>query len=286
MSSKVWFITGTSVGLGFELVNAVLARGDRVIATARDISNLKDIYPDSDNLRFLKLDVTAGIEAIREVADKAEAFWGHVDVVVNNAGYAEIGLIEESGSAAFKKQYDTNVFGLIDVTTAFLPYMRERKSGIFVQMGSRSAWSSELHGIAMYASSKAAVRAFSETLATEVASFGIKVLIMEPGGFQSRGTSNFNVNEASKIPEYAEAHAIMDRISKALSQMFKGDPRKLGEFVVDVVKGEGKAAKELMLPRYLVCGPGANEGVLAKCETMKAAVEYWQWVTPELLVDT
>jgi short-subunit dehydrogenase len=177
------------------------------------------------------------------------------------------------------------VFGNIDVTVAFLPYMRERKSGTIIQLGSRIVWTPEMPGISLYASSKAAVHTFSETLACEVAPFNINVLIFEPGGFRSRGTIEGGIDTSNPIPDYNDTRENMLEMRNRASEVFRGDPRKLMEFLVDVIKSEGKAEGK-PLPKYLVCGPGANEGLLGKCEIMRNAVDEWRWVTKELLLDS
>jgi hypothetical protein len=127
--------------------------------------------------------------------------------------------------------------------------------------------------------------AFSETLACEVAPFNINVLIFEPGGFRSRGTIEGGIDTSNPIPDYNDTRENMLEMRKRASEVFRGDPRKLMEFLVDVIKSEGKAEGK-PLPKYLVCGPGANEGLLGKCEIMRNAVDEWRWVTKELLLDS
>ncbi|KAF7360031.1 NAD(P)-binding protein [Mycena venus] len=164
---NVWLITGSSGGFGSCIVKSVLARGDRVIATARSLDKIPTDFPDTDALRLLELDITAGEKAISEVMKKAVGFWGRIDVLVNNAGYGSQALVEEGGGdeEAIRGELGhilsviwadlfcvpwTNVFGTLDVTAAVLPYMRKERSGTIVMIGSRTSWRPELpvlHGL-------------------------------------------------------------------------------------------------------------------------------------------
>lgn len=123
---KVWLITGTSSGFGRRLVSIVLERGDRVVATARSLQKIQE-FPQSPNLHLLELDVTSGTTVIKERVDEAAKVWGRIDVLVNNAGIGLLGILEECGVDKMIKQFRPNVFGVLDVTNAALPYMRESK---------------------------------------------------------------------------------------------------------------------------------------------------------------
>ncbi|KAM6493355.1 hypothetical protein JOM56_011489 [Amanita muscaria] len=284
-SHKVWLITGTSRGFGRCLVNSVLARGDLVIATARSLETIQD-YPHSDRLRLLQLDVDDSQDVINARLEVAAKYWGRIDVLVNNAGYGLTGLFEEGGSAAVMNQYKTNVFGLINVTTAALPYMRAARSGTIVMMGSRISWSPYLPQVTCYASSKAAVRAFSESLAMEVRQFNIRVTIVEPGGFKTKGTDN-NVEWRGvyePIPDYDEFRtSTLEKIDPVM-KAFRGDARKAMELVVDVVRGEGKA-KGRPWPLHLFVGKEAFDSVKAKCEAVLSMLQGWEEVARDLDFD-
>jgi len=140
--SSAFESTGCSSGFGRRLVASALARGDRVIATARAVEDIK--VPSSPNLSVLQLDVTDGFEAIKAVLDKAAKIWGHIDILVNNAGVGYTGLLEEGGSSLLEKQFKTNVMGVLDVTNAALPYLRASRSGTVIIVGSRSAYRTEV----------------------------------------------------------------------------------------------------------------------------------------------
>jgi NAD(P)-dependent dehydrogenase (short-subunit alcohol dehydrogenase family) len=181
---KTWFITGASRGFGREWAIAALERGDTVAATARDTATLDDLVQRfGDAVLPLQLDVTdrdADIAAVRQAYDH----FGRLDVVVNNAGYGQFGMIEEISEAEARAQFETNVFGALWITQAALPLMREQGSGHVLQVSSIGGISA-FPNIGIYNASKWALEAFSQSLAQEVADFGIKVTIIEPGGYST-----------------------------------------------------------------------------------------------------
>ncbi|KAG2753733.1 NAD(P)-binding protein [Suillus brevipes Sb2] len=272
---KVWLITGTSSGFGRRLVSIVLERGDRVVATARSLQKIQE-FPQSPNLHLLELDVTSGTTVIKEQVDEAAKVWGRIDVLVNNAGIGLLGILEECGVDKMIKQFRPNVFGVLDVTNAALPYMRERKSGTVVIIGSRSAWRPEVTGLGAYASSKAAVQVMGETLAVELAPFNIRVLVVEPGAFRTENIySNKFDTWTNPIPDYDETRAETLARFEAIPGKQPGDPMKAMKFVVDVVRGEGVAAGREW-PSYLVLGEDAERDVRNKCMMMLKHLDEWK----------
>lgn len=272
---KVWLITGTSSGFGRRLVSIVLERGDRVVATARSLQKIQE-FPQSPNLHLLELDVTFGTTVIKEQVDEAAKVWGRIDVLVNNAGIGLLGILEECGVDKMIKQFRPNVFGVLDVTNAALPYMRERKSGTVVIIGSRSAWRPEVTGLGAYASSKAAVQVMGETLAVELAPFNIRVLVVEPGAFRTENIySNKFDTWTNPIPDYDETRAETLARFEAIPGKQPGDPMKAMKFVVDVVRGEGVAAGREW-PSYLVLGEDAERDVRNKCMMMLKHLDEWK----------
>lgn len=182
--SKVWFITGTSTGFGRELAVAALEAGNKVVATARKpevLSDLTERYGDS--VLTTRLDVTSKAD-IASAVEAAVNKFGQIDVLVNNAGYGVFGGFEEITEAQYRAQYDTNVFGLIAVTQAVLPWMRARKSGHILNVSSVVGLVA-LPGLSAYGSSKFAVEGISEAMAAELAPLGIRVIIIEPGAFKT-----------------------------------------------------------------------------------------------------
>ncbi|RDB25896.1 putative oxidoreductase YusZ [Hypsizygus marmoreus] len=283
MASRVWLITGTSSGFGRRLVTSSLARGDRVIATARSLERLQDLVNSVDpgvreNLRTLQLDVTEGEAVLKAKVDKAAKIWGQIDVLVNNAGIGYPGILEEGGSALLRKQYETNVFGLMDMTAATLPHLRASKNAVLVVIGSRSGWKTELPGIGAYASSKAAVHALTETLSAELAPFNIRVLLVAPGSFRTEGIYGQQYNTSNPIPANDAIRAVSIQRFHAIPGSEKGDPDKAMEAVVDVVRGEG-VAKGRPWPLYLVLGEDAENDVEVKCTKVLKALEDWKDVT-------
>ncbi|KIK53705.1 hypothetical protein GYMLUDRAFT_49237 [Collybiopsis luxurians FD-317 M1] len=141
-TSRVWLITGTSSGFGRRFVSSILRRGDRVIASARNLKSIQrpDIFPQSEHLRTMELDVSADEATIKDKAREALSFWGRVDVLVNNAGYSLKILAEDATLADLHKQFQTNFYGPVALTTALLPQMRSRNEGTIIMIGSRSSW--------------------------------------------------------------------------------------------------------------------------------------------------
>ncbi|KAJ7691780.1 hypothetical protein B0H17DRAFT_1062642 [Mycena rosella] len=278
MASRVWLITGASSGFGRSLISSVLARGDRVMASSRCLDPIKDLEGTSDNLRLIQLDVTAGEELVKRRVADAVAAWGRLDVVVNNAGSCYQGILEEGGSALLRKQYEVNVFGVMDVTAACLPYLRAQNEGTIILIGSRSAWTAETIGLGPYASSKAAIHALAETMSAEVAQFNIRVLLVQPSAFRTRmvrTADNYNLDNA--IAAYDETRRENMEHYESREGTQAGDPDKAMDAVVDVVRGEGPAQGKPW-PGYLLLGKDADRDVRAKCKIMTDHLDEWSEV--------
>ncbi|MFF2999125.1 SDR family oxidoreductase [Streptomyces sp. NPDC057950] len=204
MTQKTWFITGASRGFGREWAIAALERGDSVAATARDLSTLDDLSATyGERFLPLRLDVTdrdADFAAVRQAHER----FGRLDVVVNNAGYGHFGMVEEITEAEARAQLETNLFGALWVTQAALPFLREQGSGHILQVSSIGGISAfPLVGI--YHASKWALEGISQSLAQEVAPFGIKVTLIEPGGFATDWAGSSS-STSQQLPVYAEYH--------------------------------------------------------------------------------
>ncbi|ESK91167.1 short-chain dehydrogenase reductase sdr [Moniliophthora roreri MCA 2997] len=281
---NIWLITGTTSGFGRRLVTCLLRRGELVIATARSLDKLGELLKDFDNhsnLRTLCLDVTSDISTIRRSIDEALSFWGRIDVLVNNAGVGFKSVIEEASAEEFKKQFQTNFFGVIDVTNAVLSSMRTSKSGTIVNIGSRSSWKSEIPATGLYASSKAALRVYSETLATEVSQFNIRVMIVEPGAFRTEGILSMPYHTEHPISDYDATREKAVATFRATVGTQRGDPDKAMELLVNVVRGEGKAGGRPW-PLYLPLGEDAEQAITEKCKKMLDAVDAWKNETSNL----
>jgi len=271
LSSKVWFITGCSSGFGRRLAIAALARGERVIATARKVEDIQ--IPSSPNLSTLQLDITAGLDALKAKLNEAVKIWGQIDVLVNNAGVGCPGLLEEGGSSLLEKQFKTNVFGLLNVTSATLPHLRASKSATVVIIGSRSAYRTELAGLGFYSASKAAVHAIGETLSVELAP--IKVLIVAPGSFKTEGIYNQTFYNSNPIPANDDLRRTAAKhFGPNVVRAQRGDPQKAMEAVLDVVMGEGKA-KGRPWPLYLALGDDADRDIRQKSTRLLQHIDQW-----------
>ena len=206
MTEKVWFITGTSRGFGREWAIAALDRGDKVAATARNTASLDDLVDKfGDAILPIQLDVTdrgADFAAVKQAHDH----FGRLDVVVNNAGYGQFGFVEELSEQDARDQIETNVFGALWVTQAALPYLREQRSGHIIQVSSIGGIVA-LPGIGAYHASKWALEGFSQALAREVASFGVHVTLIEPGGFDTDWSGSSSLSTPTQLPAYADLHA-------------------------------------------------------------------------------
>jgi len=226
MTSKVWFITGTSKGFGRIWAEAALARGDRVVATARDATTLQPLVARyGDNVLPLPLDVDSK-PAVEAAVAEAIARFGRIDVAVNNAGYGQFGTIEEVTEGEARAQMETNFFGALWVTQAVLPQMRAQGSGHIIQVSSIGGVNA-FPAIGLYHASKWALEGFSQALAQEVAGFGIKVTIVEPAGYAT-DWSGPSAKRSAPLAAYDEVRA-------ARAAASPGDPDASGPAILKVV---------------------------------------------------
>jgi NAD(P)-dependent dehydrogenase (short-subunit alcohol dehydrogenase family) len=235
MTEKVWFITGASRGFGREWAIAALERGDKVAATARDTATLDDLADTyGDAFLALRLDVNdreADFAAVKQAHDR----FGRLDVVVNNAGYGQFGFIEELSEAEARGQIETNVFGALWVTQAALPFLRAQRSGHIIQVSSIGGITAfPLVGI--YHASKWALEGFSQSLAQEVAPWGIHVTLIEPGGF-STDWAGSSAKHTTPLPDYDEAREAAQR-ARAARTSKSGDPKASAAAVLKIVDAE------------------------------------------------
>jgi NAD(P)-dependent dehydrogenase (short-subunit alcohol dehydrogenase family) len=230
MATKVWFITGTSKGFGRVWAEAALARGDRVAATARNVKSLAPLVERyADQVAALALDVTDKW-AVEAAVAAAHSRFGRLDVVINNAGYGLFGTIEEVSEAEARAQIETNLFGALWVTQAALPIMRAQGSGHIIQISSIGGINA-FPTVGLYHASKWGLEGFSQSLAAEVKGFGIKVTIVEPGGFATEW-SGPSAQRAKRIPAYEGAHAA---IASFRGSNIPGDPQATGPAMLKVV---------------------------------------------------
>jgi NAD(P)-dependent dehydrogenase (short-subunit alcohol dehydrogenase family) len=231
--SKIWFITGSSRGFGRQFVEAALERGDKVAATARNTDSLKDLVAaHGEAILPLTLDVTDKAAAT-EAVQRAHAHFGGLDVVVNNAGYGLFGTVEELTEQQVRDQMETNFFGTLWVTQAALPLLREQGSGHIVQISTIGGVVA-FPNLGGYHASKWALEGLTESLAQEIAAFGIKVTLVEPGGFAT-DWSGASASFAEQLPVYDGVRAA---VAEGWRDMKIGDPAAVGPALLKVVDAD------------------------------------------------
>ncbi|WP_433435835.1 oxidoreductase [Nonomuraea sp. CA-141351] len=265
--ATTWLITGASRGFGRHLTEAVLEAGDQVVATARDPKQLDDLVArHGDRIRAVALDVTDTAAASRAVKEAADTF-GTLDVVVNNAGYGNSAPIEEMAEDDFRAQIETNLFGVVNVTRAALPVLRTQRSGVFVQFSSIGGRVGGTPGMGAYQTAKFAVEGFSEVLANEVAPFGIKVIIIEPGAFRTDWQgSSMEIHPVGA--DYEQTVGAIHRYRRDTDGAQPGDPARAAKIIIDVVRDDDP-------PRRLLLGSDAVASAQKAAEIRAAETEKW-----------
>lgn len=270
-TTRTWFITGASTGFGRLLAEEALKAGDRVIATARAIEKVADLeekYPET--AQALTLDVTDQAQVDAAVAASLHRF-GSVDVLVNNAGYGVAGAIEEVAEAEFQPMFETNVFGLLRVTRAFLPHLRARRSGHILNLSSIGGVTAS-PGIGFYNASKFAVEGFSEALAGELAPLGIRVTIVEPGPFRTDFLGRSGVIAKKRIADYDGTAAMMRQYFTEQNGKQRGDPLRAVHAMMQVVASPNP-------PLRLLLGASALVRLRKKFDTWQTEIAEWESVT-------
>ena len=262
---RVWFITGTSRGLGRQWAIAALARGDRVAATARDsaaLAELVDTYGDA--VLPVTLDVTDR-DACFAAVKAAHEHFGRLDIVVNNAGTGHYGFVEELSEAEVRAQFETNVFGAIWITQAALPYLRAQGQGRILQVSSIGGVTA-FPQLGAYHASKWALEGFSQSLAQEVAAFGVRVTIVEPGGFNTSWVGS--AGQSAHHPDYAEAHRRAEQ-ARTNRMDLNGDPGASAQAIMRLVDDPDP-------PLRLFLGEFPLQLARAEYEQRLATWEQWQ----------
>jgi NAD(P)-dependent dehydrogenase (short-subunit alcohol dehydrogenase family) len=265
--SKVWFITGASRGFGLLIAQDALARGDQVVATARNPQSVTDALGHHPNLLALRLDVAQEAPAALAAHAAIERF-GRIDVLVNNAGYGLLASVEEATDAEIRAQYDTNVFGLLNVTRAVLPHMRARRAGHIINISSVGGYKS-YPGWGIYASTKFAVEGLTESLAMELAPLGIYATTVEPGFFRTDFLDPSSMKSASQpIAEYAATVGEMRTLMAGVNHRQPGDPRKLSQAIL-------KLADAPQPPVRLPLGSDTVAGIREKNAFVEQELAQW-----------
>ncbi len=264
--TRVWFITGSSRGFGRALVQAALAAGDSVAATARRPEQLADLREThGDRLLVLPLDVTDGAAVDHAVAAAADWF-GRIDVVVNNAGYANVAPIETGDEQDFRAQFETNFWGVYHVSKAVLPVLRAQGGGLIIQFSSMGGRVGGSPGIASYQAAKFAIDGFSRVLQAEAAPFGVKVLVVEPSGFATDWAgSSMAVHDVPE--EYAGTVGAMSAARRS-DAITAGDPARAAEILV-------RMSRRNDIPYHLPIGVNAVEGSIRQDEFLLGEDRRW-----------
>jgi NAD(P)-dependent dehydrogenase (short-subunit alcohol dehydrogenase family) len=268
---RVWFITGASTGLGRVLAEYLLASGATVVATARKVEQLNALetsYPAT--VLVLGLDVTKQNQVDDAVTD-ALARFEKIDVLVNNAGYGMVGAVEESAEEEFRPMFETNVYGLIRMTQAVLPHMRQRRSGHVVNLSSIGGLVAT-HGFGMYNATKFAVEGLSEALAQELKPLGISVTIVEPGPFRTDFLGRSGVVVEHRISDYEQSSGKMRAYFTEQNGKQRGDPQRAAAAIVKAVDAENP-------PLRLLLGASTISRLKGKLVAWQEEMDSWQETT-------
>jgi NAD(P)-dependent dehydrogenase (short-subunit alcohol dehydrogenase family) len=266
---SVWFVTGCSTGFGRELTKQLLARGASVVVTARDPISLS-AFAGMENALVLRLDVTKPVE-IAAAVHAAEARFGRIDVLVNNAGIGYFAAVEEGADAEIRRMFDINLFGLAAVTCAVLPGMRKRRQGFIVNFSSIGGLRS-FPAIGWYNATKFAVEGLSEALWQEVNPLGIQVMLVEPSGFRTDWAGRSADESKVQIADYAATAGAGRAGVRALSGKQAGDPARAAKAIIEVVAGTDP-------PHHLLLGNEAYDGAMAKLSDLKKDFAKWEAVS-------
>ncbi|MEM1259799.1 MAG: oxidoreductase [Bacteroidota bacterium] len=268
-SNTVWFITGASSGFGKSLTEHAIAKGYKVVATARRKEKLEELKSTApEQVVAIQMDVTERSQVkkgIKAAIDK----WGKIDVLINNAGYGIVGALEETPEEELRKQMETNFFGAMAVTQEALPYMRQAKNGAVVNVSSMGG-NMSFGGFSAYSASKFALEGASEALAQEIAPFGIKTMIVEPGAFRTEFAGNA-LKHMPKIEAYDDIVGGTRDFAKGMHNTQEGDPKKAADAIE-------KALMAKNTPLRLQLGKDSVDAIKSHGEQLLADLEAWREV--------
>jgi NAD(P)-dependent dehydrogenase (short-subunit alcohol dehydrogenase family) len=266
---KIWFITGASRGIGLEIARAALLAGDSVVATARRPNHIRDALPEfGHRVLPLALDVTDEASILAAVSAATEAF-GRIDVLVNNAGYGQLGAFEQISGSAVSRQFATNVFGVFDVTRMVLPLMRSQGAGHVITISSLCGLIG-VEGASIYCASKFAVAGWSEAMGLELAPFGIRFTVVEPGMFRTDFLDELSMQWIDvPVAEYAEFDARRRSSVRDANHRQDGDPVALGGAIAALVRAEHP-------PAHFAAGSDALEATVKRAHRDLENAEHWR----------
>jgi NAD(P)-dependent dehydrogenase (short-subunit alcohol dehydrogenase family) len=265
-TEKVWFITGASKGLGAELVKRLISEGYRVVATSRKKQALIDVIGQHENFVPLTMDVTSDADVKRAV-EEAVAAYGRLDVIVNNAGYSQIGAVEELSAEEVKKNFDVNVFGPLHVIRHTAPLLRKQRSGHIFNIASIGGFVGNFPAFGIYCSTKFAMAGYTEALAVELEPFGVHTTLVYPGYFRTNFLEKDSaMKPANPIEDYTNARQVEAQHLDEINRNQPNDPGKAAEVFIELSKQEKP-------PVHFFMGVGAADFVKEKIDAIKAALE-------------
>lgn len=272
-TKKVWFVTGASKGLGLILVQKLLAEGYRVAATSRDINSLiKEVSETSDQFLPLEMDLITE-SSVQDAVAKTISHFKTIDVVVNNAGYGQIGTLEELSDEEARRNFDVNVFGLLNVIRNTMPHFRVKRSGHFFNISSIGGYHGGFPGWGIYCSTKFAVSGLTEGLKAEAKAFGVNVTLVYPGYFRTGFLSADSMGlPKNPIADYEEARQSVLAHQNEINGNQPGDPEKAVKALIQI-------SKEQNPPLHLFLGEDAYNMANAKIEEVEADLEAWKAMT-------
>lgn len=278
--SKVWLITGSSRGFGRSLAEAVLAKGDQLVATARNTEQIADLAARYGNqVRIVQLDVNRYEQAEAAIQAAFEAF-GRLDVLVNNAGYGNVSSIEETSMEDFRAQVETNLWGVLNVTKAALPLLREQGHGHIVQFSSIGGRTSA-PGLAPYQTAKWAVEGFSEVLSKEVGPLGLKVTLIEPGGFRTDWAGSSMQHIAPRDEYQATVGGLLAHLRDTTGKE-NGDPDKAAQAIIAIVNEENPPLRLLLGSDAVAIANAVDQGKLAETKRWQKLSQSTDFESKEL----
>tara|TARA_R110000796_G_scaffold104102_1_gene213694 strand:+ start:29223 stop:30059 length:837 start_codon:yes stop_codon:yes gene_type:complete len=265
-TKKVWLVTGASKGLGLSLVKKLLNEGYKVVATSRTVERLEKEVGTSAN--FLPLEVIITDEqSVKNAIAKIVTVFGTIDVVVNNAGYGQLGALEELSDKEARQNFDVNVFGSLNVIRSVMPHLRERKKGIIINIASIGGFTGAFPGWGIYCSTKFAVVGFTEALAEEIKEFGVSATVVYPGYFRTSFLDNGSLNLPNQpLMEYKAARASEEWHKNEQSGHQPGSPEKAAEVLIQLAEMEN-------LPLHFMMGSDAFRIAQDKIEALKITLK-------------
>jgi NAD(P)-dependent dehydrogenase (short-subunit alcohol dehydrogenase family) len=272
-TSKIWFVTGASKGLGLTLVQKLLANGISVAATSRNLEDLKKAV-GNDSPQFLALATDLKNESsIQEAIEKTVAHFGRVDVIVNNAGYGLVGSVEELSDQEVRENFEINVFGVFTVIRKAMPYLRAQRSGHILNISSIGGFMGGFPGFGAYCATKFAVNGLSESLAEEVRAFGVHVTVVEPGYFRTSFLTDSSIGTPkTEIADYKEVRDSQNAHQNEINGKQPGDPERAADAMIRIVS-------EANPPMNLFLGSDAFAVANGKIAAVQKELQDWKELT-------